>query len=160
MKTYIYIDSANIGFGCKNIGLDLNYEKFFLFLKSKFKTNNIKYFAGYIENRKNVYDKLSEYGFLLQFKEVTSHKGILKGNVDAEIVLDVVLDILENKCERIVLCSGDGDFACLIKFALERNVEVWVIAPQASKCSYLIRKCANKIKVIFLDNVSKSRLET
>ncbi len=159
MKTSVYIDSANIEFGCKNVGLNLSYKKLFIYLKNKFKTSDINYFVGYIEKRKYIYDQLASYGYIHQFKEVTTHKGVIKGNVDSEMVLKIVIDIIENKVERIALCSGDGDFSCLIKFAIERNVDVWVLAPDMNKCSHLIRKFSHKIKVVYLEKVSKDKLE-
>lgn len=159
MSTNIYIDSANLNFGTKSIGVDLNYEKFFKYLKHKFKNSNINFFVGYILARDVFYNSLKCIGYEMQYKEVTSHKGITKGNVDAEMVLSMTIDIVENNAKEIVICSGDGDFSCVIDFALKRNVLVWVIAPQVGKCSYLIRRYSNRIKIVYLERVSKEKLE-
>lgn len=159
MNTKIYIDSANLNFGTKSIGVDLNYEKFYKYLKHKFKNSNIKFFVGYILAKDEFYNLLKNIGYEMQYKEVTSHRGITKGNVDAEMVLSIAVDIVENNVKEIIICSGDGDFSCVIDFALKRNVLVWVIAPQVGKCSYLIRRYSNRIKVVYLEKVSKVKLE-
>jgi uncharacterized LabA/DUF88 family protein len=66
-----------------------------------------------------LYSKLQEAGFICVFKPVLKNKdGSIKGNVDAELVLQTIHEI--NNFEQAVIVTGDGDFYCLIKYLKER----------------------------------------
>jgi len=50
----------------------------------------------------------------------------LKGNLDTEIILDVV-DLVSNLTD-IVLFSGDGDFTALVRWVQRRGIKVTVVS--------------------------------
>ncbi|HEV3156667.1 MAG TPA: NYN domain-containing protein [Candidatus Baltobacteraceae bacterium] len=54
------------------------------------------------------------------------------GSVKAEISIDLAIDVLTlaDRCDRIILVSGDGDFTPVVRAACSRGVRVQVVASQ------------------------------
>ena len=72
--------------------------------------------------------------------------GKIKGNCDAELVLQAVRDYYENGFEKAIIVSSDGDFGCLVQFLQERNKLEIVLSPRnKNKCSTLIKRFAPKL---------------
>lgn len=99
---------------------------------------------------------MQKVGFSLIFKEVVYFgKGEVKGNCDAELVLNCVKDIFEREedFDKSIIVASDGDYACLIEFLKDRNKLKTVLSPTASptkdgdkdKCSILIKKLNTSI---------------
>lgn len=55
----------------------------------------------------------------------------MKADLDLEIAIDMLT--LAEKCDRIVLVSGDGDFAPLVDAVAKRGVRVAVVSTQADE---------------------------
>jgi len=80
-------------------------------------------------------------GYNLIFKPIIkNHDGQIKGNVDAELVLQAVADM--SKYNQAVIVSSDGDFYCLVKFLNEKNKLRMVISPDIKNCSILLKRAA------------------
>lgn len=93
---------------------------------------------------------MQEFGYVLIFKPVMKDKdGKPKGNVDAELVLQVMIDW--DKYDKAVIVSSDGDFYCLVNYLYEKNKLKKVISPNHKKCSALLKKSARE-KIDFLDD--------
>jgi len=144
-----YIDGANLHKGIQNLGWNLDYEKFYRWLKAKYKMERAYIFLGHIPKHQPLYNNLTAIGYDLIFKEVTTHLGKPKGNCDAEMVLQVVSDYYEQKLNKAILVTGDGDFACLIDFLCERNAFHRLIAPNIAYTSYLLRK--RNLSTVYLE---------
>jgi uncharacterized LabA/DUF88 family protein len=86
-----------------------------------------------------MYSALQEVGFILFFKPLVRYDdGTVKGNVDAELVMQAMVDI-ENYDQAVVV-SGDGDFSGLIRHLASRNKLRQVIVPNRDKHSSLFRR--------------------
>ena len=151
----IYIDGANLYSAISFSDWDLDYKKFFRWLSEEFGTKEIYLFIGYVDNNKKLYSFLEEVGYRLIFKETLVSRGEIKGNCDAELVLKSTYDILKTDFKNFILVSSDGDFACLLKFALKHKEYVRVISP-SRKLSYLIRKL--NIPITYLSDI-KTRVQ-
>lgn len=86
---------------------------------------------------------LTVYGndarFNLVFKEVVhDSSGNVKGNCDAELVLNVVRSFYEEGVREVIIVSGDGDFRCLVDFLIGKDVAVNLLVPNHKKCSILL----------------------
>ena len=138
-KSKVYIDAANLHSAIYFSDWDLSYRKLFRWLSEEFGTEDIYLFIGYIADNDKLYGFLKSIGYKLIFKETLKLRGEIKGNCDAELVLKSVVDILKSDFKNLVLVSSDGDFACLLKFALQNKKNVRVVSP-SRKLSYLIRK--------------------
>jgi len=78
-----------------------------------------------------------------------------KGNVDADLVLQVMIDC--DKYDKAVIVSSDGDFYSLVEYLYTKNKLKVVLSPNKEKCSILLKKKA-KEKIDFLGNL-RSKLE-
>jgi uncharacterized LabA/DUF88 family protein len=78
-----------------------------------------------------------------------------KGNVDADLVLQTMVDF--EKYDKAIIVSSDGDFYSLVEHLYgNRKLEI-VLSPNKEKCSILLKKKA-KEKIDFLDNL-RGKLE-
>jgi uncharacterized LabA/DUF88 family protein len=90
---------------------------------------------------------LQEAGYTLIFKPVVKDAtGKLKGNCDAELVLQATRDVFETNYDKAIIITSDGDFACLIQYLLSKEKLNFVLSPRSQhKCSTLIKKLAPKL---------------
>ncbi|MFA5634006.1 MAG: NYN domain-containing protein [Candidatus Dojkabacteria bacterium] len=150
---YAFIDSQNLNLGIKSRGWVLDWGKFRLLLRNKYKVEKAFLFIGYIERNTRLYEYLQGVGYILIFKNVLEiHKGkkvYCKGNVDAELVLHTM--ILLAKFDKAIIVSGDGDFFCLIKY-LESKGKLYKILTPNERYSSLIREYSK-----YIVDVSKLR---
>lgn len=149
---FAYIDGANLHKGVANLGWELDYARFRVWLKEKYGVVTAYLFLGLIPKYKDLYTKLQEDGFTLVFKEVTyDSNGKAKGNCDADFVLHVTRDFYENKFKQAVIVSSDGDYTSLVKFLAENNKLRIILSPAVEKkCSILLKKL--NVPITFLNN--------
>ena len=111
---------------------------------------------GILPEQQGLYQFLQKAGYVLVFKEVLRRRdGKAKGNVDAELVLQAMIDY--DSYEQAVLVTSDGDFACLVNYLRERNKLRAVISPERERCSALLKKAAQQRLVPLSD--LRQRLE-
>jgi len=156
-KNYAYIDAANLHNGIEGLGWKLNHRRFRKYLKEKHNVEIAYYFIGHVSKYAELYKRLQESGFILIFKPtIPTGDGELKGNCDAELVLEATKDFYENKYDKAVLVTGDGDFACLAKFLLKKNSLSYILSPTHKRCSILLKQTSSKIT--YLEEL-RSKLE-
>jgi uncharacterized LabA/DUF88 family protein len=145
-NNYAFIDAQNLFLGVKSAGWEINYKSFRQYLKDKFSVEIAYLFIGYISAHSQMYAKLQRAGFILIFKETlvvkTKEGEKIKGNVDAELVLQAMIDIQEYN--QAIIVTGDGDFACLMKYLKSVNKLSKVIVPHHRRYSKLIKKTAKE----------------
>lgn len=155
LNNYAFIDSQNLNLGIQELGWKLDFRKFRTYLKEKYGVSKAYLFIGYIPENQDMYNFLQEYGYLLVFKPVLKNKdGDVKGNVDADLVLQTMIDF--NKYNKAVIVTSDGDFYCLVKYLYNKNKLEKVMSPNKRKCSVLLTRTA-KERIVFMDNL-KERL--
>jgi uncharacterized LabA/DUF88 family protein len=129
---YAFIDSQNLNLGVRSLGWKLDYKKFRLYLKNKFNVSSAFMFIGFVPDNQKLYTELQKAGFILVYKPTISHiingKKIIKGNVDAELVLHAAAIEYENYDEAIIV-TNDGDFMCLVQYLEEKNKLRMILAP-------------------------------
>jgi len=163
---YVFIDSQNLNLGTsKDIymgdkllykGWKLDYKKFRIYLKDKFKVEKVFLFIGYIPSYQELYKSLKKWGYALVFKPtVKDGTGKPKGNVDAELVLHAAKLEFDNY-DKAIIVSGDGDFYCLHKFLKKEGKLAKIIIPNRKSESSLLRKF--QLDKVFLDR-EKNKLE-
>ena len=157
-NNFAFIDSQNLNLGIQELGWSLDFRKFRIYLREKHRAGKAYLFIGYLSEQQNLYRSLQEYGYVLIFKPILKNSdGEVKGNVDADLVLQAMRDYKNEEFDQAIIVTSDGDFYCLIEYFYKRNKLKFVISPNKDKCSLLLRKKA-KEKIIFLDNLKK-RLE-
>ena len=157
-NNFAYIDGANLHNGIAGFGWTLDYARFRVWLTEKYGVKNAYIFIGLIPKYKELYKYLQECGFTLVFKEVIyDGDGKPKRNCDADLVLQAARDAYENKFEKAIIVSSDGDYAGLVKFLQERQKLFAILSPSnEKKCSILLKRTGAKISYI---NEQRSHLE-
>lgn len=137
---YAFIDSQNLNLGVRDLGWTLDFRKFFIYLKDKYKVSKAFLFIGYLESNRSLYLNLKKWGYKLVFKPaVRFGRANIKGNIDAELVLHAA-KIQYANYNKAIIVSGDGDFFCLYE-ELEKDKKLYkVIAPSRKSESSLIKR--------------------
>ncbi|MBI3232419.1 MAG: NYN domain-containing protein [Candidatus Doudnabacteria bacterium] len=142
-KNYAFIDFHNLFFAVKNLEWLIDYRKFRIYLTEKYSVNKAYIFIGFLEENQQLYNHLQSSGFVLIFKPVLKDNGRgVKGNCDAELVLQSMIDI--HDYDQAILVTGDGDFYCLVKYLVEKGKLGIVLAPADKNCSSLLKRVAKK----------------
>lgn len=150
-KNYAFIDSQNVNLGIRALGWRLDYRKFRIYLKEKYNVDKAYIFIGFIASNQKLYDKLKETGFVLIFKPIVfSVDGIIKGNVDADLVLKSVIEL--PLYDKAVIISNDGDFYSLVDYLYDKDKLRLVLSPNKKYCSFLLRRAA-KENIQFMDDL-------
>ena len=131
-----------------------DYKKFRHFLTQKFSVTEAYYFLGYImEENTNLYYALQKSGFIVSFREHSqAMAGKKKGNVDVEIVFEMMRNLVDNpeNFNKIVLVSGDGDYKKCIDYLIKKDKFLRILFPN-NKYSSLYDKIDNKYKMRIQD---------
>lgn len=152
---YAFIDSQNLNLGVQSLGWNLDFKRFRVYLKDKYKVGIAYLFIGYIPQNQDLYDSLQKAGYVLKFKPVLPNKdGKHKGNIDADLVLQAVVDCCEGRFDKAVIITSDGDFYSLVNFLYQRGMLEIVMSPYKDTCSTLLKKTA-KDKIVFMDNLRR-----
>ncbi len=151
-NNFAFIDGQNLNLGIRELGWKLNLRRFRRYLKDKYSVDRAYYFIGYLESNSVLYKCLQEYGYILVFKPTfRGGDGVVKGNCDAELVLQTMIDY--TKYSKAVIVTGDGDFACLVKYLIEKEKLLVVLAPNNNKCSWLLREVAGNQYIAYINNL-------
>ncbi|MDI6800384.1 MAG: NYN domain-containing protein, partial [Actinomycetota bacterium] len=113
---YAFIDSQNLNLAIKDCGWELDFARFSIYLKDKYKVKKAFLFIGYVPGNESLYTYLQKAGYIVIFKPTLEikdgDKRKIKGNVDAELVLHTMIEF--PNYEKAIIISGDGDFYCLL----------------------------------------------
>jgi uncharacterized LabA/DUF88 family protein len=154
-KNYAFIDSQNLNLGVQSLGWKLDYKKFRVYLKEKYRVEVAYLFIGFIPQYQDLYASLQKDGYILKFKPVLpDREGGHKGNVDADMVLQIVIDHYERHFNKAVIVTSDGDFYSVVQFLYEHQKLERVISPYFKTCSTLLKVTA-KEKLVFINNLRK-----
>jgi len=163
-KALVLIDESNIYYGLKKSGWELDYYKFYEWLKKEFNPTEVILYGGIISKktfmnrkqnntftgflkakavRESFLRKLKEFGYKIISKPVESIYDSTSGNFknkcnfDVEITIDAIDKI--NNYSELVLCSGDGDFVKLGKYVKGKFRKFTVIGQKDRLNSRLIQ---------------------
>ncbi len=137
LSNYAFIDSQNVNLSIQSLGWKLDFERFRVYLKDKYNVDRAYIFIGYVEGNNQLYAHLQKMGYICIFKPTLVYKdGSTKGNCDAELVLQAMIDYKEY--DKAVVVTGDGDFYCLVKYLIEKNKLETVIVPNRFRFSALL----------------------
>lgn len=139
---YAFIDSQNLNLAIRAQGWILDFARFRVYLQDKYKVEKAFLFVGYVAGNEALYTYLQQCGYIVIFKPTLEYKKagkvVIKGNVDAELVLHAMIEF--PNYDKAVIVSGDGDFHCIIEYLISRGKFERLIVPNWSKYSALLRK--------------------
>jgi uncharacterized LabA/DUF88 family protein len=159
-NTYAFIDSQNLNLGTQRMGWKVDWRKFRKFLAEKYGVTKAYMFIGYMSENEALYEYMHELGFLVVLKptlDVTAkpqakleseapvakekdkdkeeEKPIVKGNVDAELVLYAMKEL--PNYQKAIIVSGDGDFFSLAEYLDEQGKLAQIMTPNWQYSSLL-----------------------
>lgn len=159
-NTYAFIDSQNLNLGTQRMGWKVDWRQFRKFLAEKYGVTKAYMFIGYMSENEALYEYMHELGFLVVLKptlDVTAkpaarleseapadksaekpkddEKPVVKGNVDAELVLYAMKEI--PNYEKAIIVSGDGDFFSLAEYLDEQGKLAHIMTPNWQYSSLL-----------------------
>ncbi len=157
LKNFAFIDSQNLNLGVRSSGWKLDWRKFRQYLRNKYNIEKAYLFIGQVAGNELLYAFLQESGYILIFKPTLYRrektKTIIKGNVDAELVLHAMIQY--KSYQKALIVSGDGDFHCLIEYLEEHGKLLKVLAP-TKHYSSLLRKFNQKNYIVRIDLLKDS----
>ncbi len=137
-NNYAFIDSQNLNLGVLGLGWRLDFSRFRIYLKDKYAVSSALIFIGYVPGNERLYSYLQKSGYICIFKPTLElPDGSVKGNVDAELVLNTMIEF--PNFDKAVIVSGDGDFYCLARHLISNQKCKAVIVPNMYKYSALLR---------------------
>jgi uncharacterized LabA/DUF88 family protein len=150
---YAFIDSQNLNLSVqKDIvndagmmiynGWKLDFKRFFIYLKDKYKVGKAYLFIGRVPGNESLYQYLEGVGYRVIYKPTLEYRDgkerIIKGNVDAELVLHTMIEY--PNFEKAIIVSGDGDYYCLVEYLAMQKKLLHVIIPNKKSYSSLLKK--------------------
>ncbi|KKU14717.1 hypothetical protein A3A20_02450 [Candidatus Wolfebacteria bacterium RIFCSPLOWO2_01_FULL_45_19] len=152
-NNFAFIDGQNLNLGIQSLGWKLNFARFRRYFAEKYSVTTAYYFIGYVSGNQPLYSQLQKEGYVLVFKPtIPDGDGNIKGNIDADLVLQAMIDL--PNYDKAIIVSSDGDFYSLVKYLYENNKLRFVMSPYVETCSTLLKKEA-KEKIVFMNNLRK-----
>jgi uncharacterized LabA/DUF88 family protein len=150
-----FIDGQNLYRGIDD-SWKIDLKKFRIYLNKKYKIEKAYYFLGFLdEDYQYLYDRIQEAGFILKFREHNSMmEGKKKGNVDTNIIFDVMEKICEGiKFNKVLIVAGDGDYKILVDFLIRKARFKKILFPSKESASSLYKELGSEY-FDYLDNES------
>lgn len=155
IENYAFIDSQNLNLGTQRMGWKLDWRKFRQYLKDEHNVSHAYMFIGYMTENESLYEYMHELGFLVVLKPTIDvsapsqhdkddkdHKPMVKGNVDAELVLYALKEL--PNYNKAIIVSGDGDFFSLAEYLEEQGRLEAILTPNW-QYSTLLKRFEDKI---------------
>jgi len=150
-----YIERQNLYMVTNNIVVDswkIDMQRFRIYLEKRYSVQTAYYYLGYVregDSIEGLYEEIQKAGFVLVFRQHNSAMiGKKKGNVDADIIFSVMKRLYkQERFDKVVLVSGDGDYKMLVDFLIEEKRLKKILFPNRRFSSSLYKK----IRTIFYD---------
>jgi len=149
-KNIAFIDGQNLYFNTskrlKN-PWDIDLARFRIYLSQKYGVTTAYYFLGFVQgDNQDLYDKIQKAGFILKFREHSEVMvGKKKGNVDSDIIFNVMKMLCKNEVFRkVIIVSGDGDYKMMVDFLIEESRFEKILFPDRDYASSLYKKLGSK----------------
>ena len=157
IKNIAFIDGQNLHLGTAESGWKVDHVRLRVYLRDKYSVDEAYYFLGYIsEDQQELYNNLQKSGFIVVFKEHNeSLMGKKKGNVDTDIVFEMMKSLIEDDFDKVVLVSGDGDYKKVVDYLIKKGKFEKILFPNQKGASSLYKKMGNK----FFVNLSQPGLK-
>lgn len=136
-NNFAFIDSQNLNLSIRQLGWVLDFKRFRTYLTDKYSVSKAFLFIGFVEGNSDLYKSLQDAGFICIFKPTLKYKdGTTKGNCDAELVLQAMIEF--KNYDKAVIVTGDGDFYCLAKYLIDQEKMKVIVVPNKNKFSALL----------------------
>ena len=139
-----FIDGQNLEFSTTNAdeAWKVDLKRFRVYLEQKYSVSRAYYFLGFqSDENSKFYQTIQEAGYILIFRKHNEKmSSIKKGNVDTDIVFTIMKKVADQeKFEKVVLVSGDGDYFKMVDYLIEKNRFEKLLAPNRKNMSSLYK---------------------
>ena len=156
-RVYVYIDGGNLYHNLKQTGcnsMDFDFKKFIKSFVGGRKLEGIRYYIGQIKPKDNdeksqnlhkhqqkLFEKLKKAKFYIvrghirQIGKIFTEKG-----VDVRIGIDLVEGAYEDRFDRAILISSDGDLAPAVEMVTRKGKKVEIVGFEHKPSYSLIQK--------------------
>lgn len=88
------------------------------------------------------------------------HLVIKKGNVDTDIVFEIMREIADREAfDKVILVSGDGDYWRMVDYLIKKDKFRKLLVPNAAKLSSLYKKrTSDTYRACLDDNATKNKI--
>jgi uncharacterized LabA/DUF88 family protein len=124
-RNIAFIDAQNLHLWTTTEKWVVDFKRFRVYLEQKFQVKEAYFFLWFLDEEQNeLYRNVQKAWFIVEFREHNANmKGKKKGNVDVDIVFEVMRKIFEGKdFDKIVLVSGDGDYIKMVNYLIEKRL--------------------------------------
>ena len=156
-RNIAFIDAQNLHLWTQTENWKIDFKRFRIYLKDKFKVDEAYFFLWVIDEDNNMlYRKIQKAGFILEFRNHNSNMSWKKKwNVDVDIVYNIMHRLLEeDDFDKIILVSWDWDYIKLVKYLIKKNRFKKILFPN-KKYSSLYKP----FKDIYWMNLSQDRVK-
>ena len=165
-NNYAFIDSQNLNLGVQKVGWKMDWRRFRLWLQEKYGVTHAYMFIGYMAENESLYELMHDHGYLVVLKptlEIKAHseggedgkdkddKPVVKGNIDADLVLYAMKEFANY--DKAVIVSGDGDFFALVEYLKQQGKLEKMLTPN-QRYSTLLKEFED-----YIDNLENHRRE-
>lgn len=139
-----YIDGQNFWLGTTEADNPWTVDlcKFRKYLERKYYVSKAYYYMGvYSLDHQRIYDEIMECGYIVRFREHSNQMSSpKKGNVDTDIVFGLMSRYADKLLKgKAILVSGDGDYFRMVKYLIEKDKFLKLLAPNKKRMSSLYR---------------------
>jgi uncharacterized LabA/DUF88 family protein len=142
LGNYAFIDSQNLNLGVQKIGWKMDWKKFRIWLQEEYGVTHAYMFIGYMSENEALYELMYDHGYLVVLKptleikadhssddkdDKSNEKSIVKGNIDADLVLYAMKEY--SNYSKALIVSGDGDFFGLVEYLAQQNKLLKLLTP-------------------------------
>jgi len=161
LKNIAFIDGQNLHLGTAEERWSVDHIRLRVYLRDKYSVREAYYFLGYVsEGHQKLYNNLQKAGFIVVFKEhQESFEGTKKGNVDTDIVFEIMRSLMEESFDKVVLISGDGDYKKVVDYLIKKNKFEKILFPNQKFASSLYKKLGNEFFVHLGRNDIRMKIE-
>ncbi len=137
----IFIDGANLYAAARSLGFDIDYRLLLKWAAQRGQLVRAYYYTALAESEeyspiRPLVDWLDYNGFTMvtkpvrEFVDAATGRRKIKGNMDIDLVLDVME--MSDRVQHVVLFSGDGDFRRLMEVVQRKGVRTSVVSTMKS----------------------------
>lgn len=141
-NNYAFIDSQNLNLGVQKTGWKMDWRRFRQWLSDQYGVTHAYMFIGYMAENESLYELMHDHGYLVALKPTLEikprpdeelakdgeeQKPVVKGNIDADLVLYAMKEL--PNYDKAVIVSGDGDFFGLIEYLAQQNKLLKLLTP-------------------------------
>ncbi|MFA6130848.1 MAG: NYN domain-containing protein [Patescibacteria group bacterium] len=158
-NNYAFIDAQNLYLGVKELGWELDMQRFHRYLLDKYGITKAFLFIGKVPGNESLYTSFERAGYFCIFKPTLKKQdGTIKGNCDAELVLHTMIEY--PNFEKAVIVTGDGDFRCLVEYLLKQDKLEKVLVPNEYGCSHLLKSLSSPDQnILVFINTMRGKVE-